>query len=67
MVKIVKTWEFPTLTKQDLIDLVVAMDASEDDTPIKAEYVQPVHVLDIVGVLALDGIEVRDSLVWVEE
>lgn len=67
MVKIVKTWEFPTLTKQDLIDLVVAMDASEGDVPIEAKYVKPVHVLDIVGVLALDGIEVRDSLVWLEE
>jgi hypothetical protein len=66
MVSIVMRWEFPTLTKQDLIDLVVARDASEDEVPIAAENVKPVHVLDVVGILTLDGVEVIHYTGWEE-
>jgi len=36
---------FPTLSKQDVIDLVVANDSAEDDTPIAADAVRAHHVL----------------------
>lgn len=48
MARMVIEIDFPTLTVQDLRDLVVANDASADDVPIAPEHVTPRHVMDLI-------------------
>lgn len=67
MTKIIIAWRFPTLTKRDLIDLVVANDASQGEEPIAAENVVPTHVLDIIASLESDGFEVECTMTWEED